>query len=330
MPTTTPKNPWPWRGFRPLPADTTLLEHDREVPGSASRPCSRQFHASSDKRGRIAEHDNTGAVIREYIWLDGRPLAVVEGGQTYQLHWDQIGRPVMATGATGAVVWAASYLPFGGIDQVYVDTLALEQNLRFPGQWFQAETGLHQNWHRDYDPTTGRYLQADPLGLVDGPSVYGYARQSPVRYTDPRGEAACGGVCVGAGIVLGGYRVYKWVRTLLPIVRSAPAVMLPVVAVASIEEFQKTRVRDGSDRAIPKPKKRRGRWTCFARADADQTSSTYCKIGNQVGWGVGVANDQGPARNLAKAMAVSDLGQTTHHVSCKCTGPKGEPYSGGC
>jgi RHS repeat-associated protein len=34
---------------------------------------------------------------------------------------------------------------------------------------------------RDYDPTTGRYLQADPLGLIDGPSVYGYALQSPVR-----------------------------------------------------------------------------------------------------------------------------------------------------
>ena len=136
---------------------------------------------------RIAEHDDTGAVIREYIWLDGRPLAVVEGGQTYQLHWDQIGRPVMATDATGAMVWAASYLPFGGIDQVWVDTLAIEQNLRFPGQWFQAETGLHQNWHRDYDPTTGRYLQADPLGLVDGPSVYGYARMSPVVWIDPWG-----------------------------------------------------------------------------------------------------------------------------------------------
>ncbi len=48
---------------------------------------------------RIVEHDDTGAVLREYIWLDGRPLAVVEGGQTYQLHWDQIGRPVMATDA---------------------------------------------------------------------------------------------------------------------------------------------------------------------------------------------------------------------------------------
>ena len=41
---------------------------------------------------------------------------------------------------------------------------------------------------RDYDPTTGRYLQADPLGLVDGASVYGYAAQSPLRFTDPTGE----------------------------------------------------------------------------------------------------------------------------------------------
>jgi uncharacterized protein RhaS with RHS repeats len=41
---------------------------------------------------------------------------------------------------------------------------------------------------RDYDPTTGRYLQADPLGLVAGASVYGYALQNPGRYTDPRGE----------------------------------------------------------------------------------------------------------------------------------------------
>ena len=60
--------------------------------------------------------------------------------------------------------------------------------LRFPGQWFQAESGLHQNWMRDYDPTTGRYLQADPLGLVDGASVYGYAGQNPGRYIDPTGE----------------------------------------------------------------------------------------------------------------------------------------------
>ena len=61
---------------------------------------------------------------------------------------------------------------------------------RFPGQWFQAESGLHQNWMRDYDPTTGRYIQADPLGLVDGPSVYNYALQNPGRFVDPRGTDA--------------------------------------------------------------------------------------------------------------------------------------------
>jgi len=58
-----------------------------------------------------------------------------------------------------------------------------------PGQWFQSESGLHQNWMRDYDPTTGRYIQADPLGLVDGASVYTYASSNPMRYIDPKGLA---------------------------------------------------------------------------------------------------------------------------------------------
>ena len=51
---------------------------------------------------------------------------------------------------------------------------------------------------RDYDPTTGRYLQADPLGLVDGPSVYGYARQSPVVYIDPAGMSVYSDIVFGA------------------------------------------------------------------------------------------------------------------------------------
>ncbi len=81
-------------------------------------------------------------------------------------------------------VWEATYLPFGGVHT----STGPNSNLRFPGQWFQSETDLHQNWMRDYDPTTGRYLQADPLRLVDGASIYGYALQNPGRYIDPRGE----------------------------------------------------------------------------------------------------------------------------------------------
>ncbi len=97
---------------------------------------------------------------------------------------DHIGRPVFATTASGAKAWEATSLPFGG---VHTSAGALPAT-RFPGQWFQSESGLHQNWMRDYDPTTGRYLEADPLGLVDGASVYGYVRGNPGRWIDPTGE----------------------------------------------------------------------------------------------------------------------------------------------
>jgi RHS repeat-associated protein len=134
---------------------------------------------------RIAEYNEaTGALIRQYVWLNGAPIAVIEGAVISYVRADHIGRPAFATNATGTVVWSAAYLPFGGVRV----TTGTPITARFPGQWFQAENGLHQNWMRDYDPTTGRYLQADPLGLIDGASVYGYARQSPLRWTDPRGE----------------------------------------------------------------------------------------------------------------------------------------------
>lgn len=59
----------------------------------------------------------------------------------------------------------------------------------------------------DYDPTIGRYIQADPLGLVDGSSVYGYATQSPNRYVDPTGEFIPVAVALG-GAIAG----YLWVN----------------------------------------------------------------------------------------------------------------------
>lgn len=75
---------------------------------------------------------------------------------------------------------------------------------RAAGQWFQSDGGLYQNWMRDYEPTTGRYLQGDPLGPVDGASVYGYALQNPVRYVDPRGEfVPLAPIIIGAGVGMG-------------------------------------------------------------------------------------------------------------------------------
>lgn len=110
-------------------------------------------------------------------------VAVIEGGVISFVRADHIGRPVFATNASGVKTWTATYTPFGG---VHTSTGA-PPSARFPGQWFQSESGLHQNWMRDYDPTTGRYLEPDPLGLVDGASVYGYVGANPNSGVDPYG-----------------------------------------------------------------------------------------------------------------------------------------------
>ena len=148
----------------------------------------------------------TGATgtVREYIWLPeteiaptasshttiDRPLAVVDAvntvsPQTWWVSVDHLNRPVRMTTAAKASVWDATWQPWGGVHSI---TGSASLDARFPGQWFQAETGLHYNWHRSYDPTLGRYTQPDPLGFVDGPSVYEYAKGSPGQAIDPDGR----------------------------------------------------------------------------------------------------------------------------------------------
>ncbi len=65
------------------------------------------------------------------------------------------------------------------------DGNATTLNLRFPGQQYDAATGLHYNYFRDYDPGTGRYVESDPIGLDGGINTFGYVSQSPMRYRDP-------------------------------------------------------------------------------------------------------------------------------------------------
>ena len=149
----------------------------------------------------IAEADaSTGATAREYIWMAANdneptdlPLAVVDDVATtpvlLMVHTDHLGRPIRMTDGSKATVWAASYKPWGEV-QSLSGSRAL--NLRFPGQYFQIETGFAYNWHRHYDPVVGRYTQPDPLGFVDGPSTYAYAGNSPFMETDREGLSAAG------------------------------------------------------------------------------------------------------------------------------------------
>lgn len=72
-------------------------------------------------------------------------------------------------------------------------TPGVPYNLRFPGQYYQAETGLNQNYNRDYDPLVARYVESDPIGLAGGSySTYDYASGNPVDGTDPSGLASPG------------------------------------------------------------------------------------------------------------------------------------------
>ncbi len=93
------------------------------------------------------------------------------------------------TDASGAVVWAADYKPFG---EATITVSAITNNLRFPGQYYDAETGLHQNGYRDYS-LIGRYVEADPIGILPRGlrgglnHLYVYANNSPINYKDPKG-----------------------------------------------------------------------------------------------------------------------------------------------
>ena len=184
----------------------------------------------------IAELTTAGATVREYIYLPEAeisptrqsrtqvdlPLAVVDAVNTatpvlLMVHDDHLGRPVRMTNSAKASVWDVTYTPWGAPHAL---TGAQTLNTRFPGQWFQLESGLHYNWHRHYDPSLGRYTQPDPHGFVDGPSVYAYAGNSPTEVIDFLG-------LVGGGLGGGGSGLPPGVRIRPPFNLPPPPVPGP-------------------------------------------------------------------------------------------------------
>ena len=100
------------------------------------------------------------------------------------IHNDHLGTPQKMTNSSGTVVWSADYKPFG---EVNITTNTITNNLRFPGQYYDAETGLHYNLNRDYNSMIGRYIEADPIGMLAGPNLYQYVLSNPIRFKDRYG-----------------------------------------------------------------------------------------------------------------------------------------------
>ncbi|MCU1747977.1 RHS repeat domain-containing protein, partial [Pseudomonas sp. 6D_7.1_Bac1] len=146
----------------------------------------------------IAEHSREHH--RSYVYEPGsfRPLAMLDGFGPkkacpfyYQL--DHLGTPQELTDYSGEIVWSATYKAYGKLASLQqFGEEQLEQPLRFQGQYFDAESGLHYNRHRYYNPDIGRYLTPDPSKLTGGINGYQYT-PNPTGWVDPLGLSNCPG-----------------------------------------------------------------------------------------------------------------------------------------
>lgn len=154
----------------------------------------------------LAEIEPPGTPLVSYVWKDDTPIAVIlhpRGQQranpamalpaddvTVYLETDHLGTPRAAKDSAGRTVWRWESEAFGNSPAQTDpdgDGIKVEIPLRFPGQYYDAESGLHYNHHRIYDAAMGRYISSDPIGLEGGNNTFAYVEGNPLNDTDPLG-----------------------------------------------------------------------------------------------------------------------------------------------
>jgi RHS repeat-associated protein len=178
------------------------------------------YYVYDEKGAVLGEYDASGSPVYESVYAGdmlvgamkqtGQASNATLNTQVYDVYVDQIGGPRMVTrSADQAIVWRWDTAePFGATppDQNPSGLGTFAYNQRLPGQVFDAETGLYQNWFREYNPRLGRYQEPDPLGLQGGSfSLYQYVDGNPLNYVDPNGLswALLGKAAIGAAVETG-------------------------------------------------------------------------------------------------------------------------------
>ena len=179
------------------PAQTNAMLGQSYVYAEGALP----GHALLGEYGNGGNASAASGGSAEYIWLptdDGNamPVGVVRGGQLYAVHSDHLATPRLITDSGNKPVWQWPYSAFGdnqptGVLQATPVLQAtkppMTYNLRYPGQYFDEEAKLLQNYFRSNQAAQGRYTQADPIGLGGGLNRFGYVGGNPLSYTDPEG-----------------------------------------------------------------------------------------------------------------------------------------------
>lgn len=155
-------------------------------------------HTVYDEGGHwLGDYDAAGNALQQAIWLDDLPVGLLVGAgasqKLYYLEPDALGSPRVAIDPDRDVAvwrWDLTGEAFGNSapnEDPDADGIAFTLDMRFPGQRYDAATELNYNYFRDYDPTTGRYAQSDPIGLEGGISTFQYANLQPLTVSDTLG-----------------------------------------------------------------------------------------------------------------------------------------------
>ena len=146
-----------------------------------------------DEQGKlIGEYDNTGTALNETVYLEDQPVGVLKASAMYYVHTDHLNTPRAISDTSNTVIWRWDSDPFGTTaanEDPDANGVTFTYNLRFPGQYYDAESGLNYNYFRNYDPIMGRYVQSDPIGLGGGINTYAYVDANPISRIDAKGLA---------------------------------------------------------------------------------------------------------------------------------------------